>query len=107
MSRKVLIPILAAVAVIALFAGAAFAWDQASSDKVAPGVDVGGVEIGGLTRDEAVTRLKRDYLGELQQPVVASYEDKRWTLTPEQANVSVNVDQSVDAALSTYLSEAP
>ena len=99
MPRKVLIPILAAVAVVALFAGAAFAWDQVSSDKVAPGVDVGGVEIGGLTRDEAVTRLKRDYLGELQQPVVASYEDKRWTLTPEQANVSVNVDQSVDAAL--------
>ncbi|MFM8562173.1 MAG: L,D-transpeptidase family protein [Solirubrobacterales bacterium] len=99
MSRKVLIPILAAVAVIALFAGAAFAWDQASSDKVAPGVDVGGVEIGGLTRDEAIAKLKRDYLGELQQPVVASYEGKSWKLTPEQANVSVNVDQSVDAAL--------
>ena len=99
MSRKVLIPILAVVAVIALFAGVAFAWDQASSDEVAPGVDVGGVEIGGLTRDEAIAKLKRDYLGELQQPVVAGYEGKTWKLTPEQADVSVNVDQSVDAAL--------
>ena len=60
MPRKVLIPILAVVAVIALFAGAAFAYDQASSNKVAPGVDVAGVEIGGLTRDEAIAKLKRD-----------------------------------------------
>lgn len=99
MPRKVLIPILAVVAVVALFAGAAFAYDQASSNKVAPGVDVAGVEIGGLTREEAIAKLKRDYLGELQQPVVASYDGKSWKLTPEQANVSVNVDQSVDAAL--------
>ena len=99
MSRKVLIPVLAVIGVIALFAGAAFAWDQASSGKVAPGVDVAGVEIGGLTRDEAIAKLKREYLGELQQPVVASDGDREWKLTPEQANVSVNVDQSVDAAL--------
>lgn len=97
--KKILIPVLAVVGVIALFVGAAFAWDQASSNKVAPGVDVAGVEIGGLTREEAITKLKRDYLGELQQPVVASYDGKSWKLTPEQANVSVNVDQSVDAAL--------
>lgn len=99
MSRKVLIPVLAVIGVIALFVGAAYAWDQGSSNKVAPGVDVAGVEIGGLTREEAITRLKRDYLGELQQPVVASYDGKSWKLTPEQADVSVNVDQSVDAAL--------
>lgn len=99
MSRKVLIPVLAVVGVIALFVGAAFAYDQASSNKVAPGVDVAGVEIGGLSRDEAIAKLKRDYLGELQQPVTATSGDKSWKLTPEQANVSVNVDQSVDAAL--------
>lgn len=97
--RKILIPVLAVVGALALFAGAALAWDQASSNKVAPGVDVAGVEIGGLTRDEAIAKLKREYLGELQQPVVVSDEDKQWRLTPERANVSVNVDQSVDAAL--------
>lgn len=99
MSRKVLIPVLAVIGVAALFVGVAYGWDQASSNKVAPGVDVAGVEIGGLTRTEAIARLKRDYLGELQQPVVASYDGESWRLTPEQADVSVNVDQSVDAAL--------
>lgn len=84
---------------IALLAGAAFAWAQASSNRVAPGLDVSGVEIGGLTREEAIAKLKRDFVGELQQPVVASYDGKSWKLTPEQANVSVNIDQSVDAAL--------
>ena len=98
-SKKILIPVLAVVGVIALFVGAAFAFDQANSDRVAPGVDVSGVEIGGLSREEAITRLRRDYLGELQRPVVASYDGESWKLTPEQANVSVNIEQSVDAAL--------
>jgi hypothetical protein len=56
--RKFLIPILAVVAVIALFTGAAFAWDQASSNKVAPGVDVAGVEIGGQV-DGVLARLNQ------------------------------------------------
>ena len=99
MPRKVLIPLLAIVGVAVLFVGVAFAWDRASSGKIAPGVDVAGVEVGGLNREEAIARLKRDYLGDLQRTVVVSDGSREWKLTPEQADVSVNVDQSVDAAL--------
>jgi lipoprotein-anchoring transpeptidase ErfK/SrfK len=85
--------------VLLIGAGAVYAYDAGRQDRIADGVRVGGVSVGGMTTAQARLKLRRAVLEPLSQPVVASYKGRRFTLTPEQARVGVNIDSSVDAAL--------
>ena len=37
---------------------AAYRYDAATSDRILPGVSVGGVDVGGMKRDEAIRTLR-------------------------------------------------
>ena len=52
-----------AVALLVLIAGAAgvYAYDSAHKDQIADGVKVGGVDVGGLDRDQAARRSRRTW----------------------------------------------
>jgi lipoprotein-anchoring transpeptidase ErfK/SrfK len=52
-----------------------------------------------MTTSQARLKLRRTVLEPLSQPVVAHFKDHRYTLTPEEAGVGVDVDGSVDEAL--------
>jgi lipoprotein-anchoring transpeptidase ErfK/SrfK len=80
-------------------AGAVYAYDQSNAQKIAEGVKVGGVDVSGLTPDEARAKLRSGVLEPLSQPVVVRSHGKRFTLTPERAKVAVDIDGSVRAAL--------
>jgi lipoprotein-anchoring transpeptidase ErfK/SrfK len=80
-------------------AGAVYAYDQSRSDVIGEGVRIGGVDVSGLTPEQARAKLRRAVLDPLSQPVVVRALGKRYRLTPEQASVTVDVDGSVDAAL--------
>jgi lipoprotein-anchoring transpeptidase ErfK/SrfK len=85
--------------VLLLAAGAVYAYDANRQDRIAEGVSIGGVHVGGMTTAQARVKLRRAVLEPLSQPVVARYKKRKFTLTPEKAKVGVNVDASVDAAL--------
>ena len=80
-------------------AGAVYAYDRAHSEEIGEGVRVGGVDVSGLTPEQARAKLRSAVLEPLSRPVVVRARGKRYTLTPERAGVAVDVDGSVSAAL--------
>jgi len=98
MPRKYLIPLIT-VGAFLLLIGGAYAYDNATSRAIAPGVTVGNVNVGGMTAGEAEGKLRQDLLGELEAPVIVSRGKRSWRLGPGQSKVAVDIDGSVQAAL--------
>jgi hypothetical protein len=92
--------ILAALVVLLLAAaGGVYAYDASMRTRLAEGLTVGGVDVGGLEAAAARQRVRSAVLEPLNRPVVARYKGHHFTLTPAQARVAVDVDGSVDAAV--------
>ena len=87
------------VVLLVAAAGGIYAYDSAREDQIAKGITVGGVAVGGLKEEAARARLRSAVLEPLNEPVVARYQDKRFTLTPAQARVGIDIDGSVALAL--------
>jgi lipoprotein-anchoring transpeptidase ErfK/SrfK len=98
--RKRLIVLTAVLAFIALgVVGGAYAYDRSKRDRIAEGVRVNGVAIGGMTRAQAEAKLKQTLLAPLDRPVKAVYKDHTFTLTPRQAAIGIDIRGSVEKAL--------
>jgi lipoprotein-anchoring transpeptidase ErfK/SrfK len=99
MSHKVLIALVALVVMGLLLAVGVWAYDDAQKDHIAPGIKVGGVDIGGRDADSARKIIKRRVVAPLQQPVVVSYQGKDYTLSPKQLHETADVDGMVQEAI--------
>ena len=77
-----------------------FVIDADRKDVIADGVRIGSVDVGGLDPQEARERVKRELDGEVPSEVSATYKDESFLLRPEQVQAELDVDASVDAALS-------
>jgi len=80
-------------------AGAVYAYDRSQNDTIAEGVRVGGVDVSGMSPEQARAALRSAVLEPLSRPVVVRARGERFTLTPERAAVAVDVDGSIEAAL--------
>ena len=87
------------IGVLVLGAGALYAYDNGHRDKIAKGVDVAGIDVGGLSAAQARARLQREYLPRFEQPVVVRFHAHRFKLSPRAAGVTVDVNAAVDEAL--------
>ncbi len=81
-------------------AAAAYALDRANSDKIADGVRVGGVAVGGLSADQARHRIKSKLLDPLDKPVTVTFEGNKYVLKPERLELRADINGMVDEALS-------
>ncbi len=64
-----------------------------NTDTIYPGVSVMGIELGGMTLDEAATLIKREINEQiLTHKVVLVHEEKEWTFTFEELGVSADAD---------------
>src|SRR5919112_5346550 len=71
-----------AVVLLATMSVAATARVSASSGRILAGVKVGGVDVGGMTRDEAVAAVKVTTEPKLRRGVVVVGGGMRWKVTP-------------------------
>jgi lipoprotein-anchoring transpeptidase ErfK/SrfK len=97
--RRTLIIFAAVVALLLLGTGAVYGYDTSRSDRIAEGVSVGGVPVGGMRTNEARVKLRAAILDPLREPLVLRHRGRRFTLTASKAAVVVDVDGSVDRAL--------
>ncbi|MDX6485285.1 MAG: L,D-transpeptidase ErfK/SrfK [Gaiellaceae bacterium] len=86
---------------IALTGGSAYAyfWDSSRSDVIAKGVQIAGVDVGGLRAGEARALLDARLAERLRQPVRLAYGERRFTVRPTSAGISVDVARMVDGAV--------
>ncbi len=99
MGRRAQIVLVAALGVLLALAVAAFAIDRANSDKIADGVRVGGVDVGGLTSDQAKHKLRARLVDPLDKPVTVTFAGTRYTLSPDKLQVHADIDGMVESAL--------
>jgi hypothetical protein len=98
MSRRIAVLASLAVALV-LGAGAVYAFDHSRRDRIAEGVSVNGVPIGGLSVATARAKLRASLLEPLGRPVVLRHDGRRYVLRSERAEIGLDVDGSVDRAL--------
>jgi L,D-transpeptidase catalytic domain/Putative peptidoglycan binding domain len=99
MSHKVLIATAAAVMMLLLLAVGVWAYDEAQKDKIAPGVTVGGVDIGGRDVDSARKVIENEIVAPLKKPVQVTYAGKEYTLTPKRLEQTSDVEGMLDEAV--------
>jgi lipoprotein-anchoring transpeptidase ErfK/SrfK len=99
MHQKFLIAVVAAITMLLLLAVAVWAYDDSQKDQIAPGITVGGVDIGGRDADAARKIIKNEVVAPLKQPVVVSFAGEDYTLSPKRLKSSADIDGMVDEAI--------
>jgi len=87
------------VAAVCALAVAAYAIDRANSDKIANGIQIGGVDVGGMSADKANSKLHSKLVKPLDKPVTATHAGTKYVLSPEKLQLRADIDGMVDAAL--------
>ncbi|MQA74302.1 MAG: L,D-transpeptidase family protein [Solirubrobacterales bacterium] len=99
MARKVQITLVVLVAVMLMAAVGAYALDSSRSDEIADGVTIGGVDVGGMTADEATKAVDRRLVDPLREDVTAKLDGVKYKLSPEKLEIRSDVEGMVDRAL--------
>jgi lipoprotein-anchoring transpeptidase ErfK/SrfK len=97
--QKLLIALAALIAMGLLLAVGVWAYDDAQKDQIAPGITVGGVDVGDRDADSARKIIKREVVAPLQQPVVVTYDGKDYTLSPKRLHATADLDGMVQEAI--------
>jgi lipoprotein-anchoring transpeptidase ErfK/SrfK len=85
--------------VLGTLAGVVYAYDSGRKEQIAQGVTIGGIPVGGLTRQVAESRVRATLLDPLRQPIIVAREDKAWRLGPREAQITADIPAMVDEAL--------
>lgn len=82
-----------------LVIGAIFGiYSVAFADTIYPNITIAGVDLGGLTKEQAEQKLADTLKDHTFKPVTINYETRSFTIQPEQIEAKVNDEQSVAAA---------
>ncbi len=94
--------IFVAVLVLLLIGGAvaAYAYDSSRKDEIAKGVTVAGVNVSGMSSEEAQRHVSAQLKPALEQPVRVNFRRQRFKLSAEEAEVRADVTAMVDEAIS-------
>jgi len=99
MGRKAQIALVALAALLLLGVAAGYAYDSSEKDKIADGVTVGGVDVGGMTEAEAKQAVSRQLLGPLKHSLRVGYDGESWTLPGERLRVHADLDAAIEEAV--------
>ncbi|HEX8208039.1 MAG TPA: L,D-transpeptidase/peptidoglycan binding protein [Solirubrobacteraceae bacterium] len=94
---RLLLALLVVLVPAALFATLAFA-DKQGKEKIADGVRVEGVDVGGLTQEQAMARVYKRLRAESQRPIRVRVGDRRFALSAASAGVTLGLDDAVRRA---------
>ena len=97
--HKLMIATFVALTAALMAAVAVYAYDQSQEDRIAPGVTVGGVDIGGRSADDAREVIEREVVDPLQKPVEVEYEGETYRLSSKELDQTADVDGMVDEAV--------
>ncbi len=97
--QRVAVVVGLAVVLLVAMSVAAAARVSASSGRMLAGVSVAGVDVGGMTRAEAVAAVKATTEPKLRRSVLVVGGGKRWRVTPARLGHGAAVEQAVDRAL--------
>ncbi|HEY1126490.1 MAG TPA: peptidoglycan binding domain-containing protein, partial [Actinomycetota bacterium] len=101
LSRAWWMGLLAVVVAVLLGAGTAFAaygYDRSSRTRILPGVRVGGIAVGGMTRDQAIRAVTARADTSLAGDLLVTAAGYSWHVTPAALGTRADVNGAVDQA---------
>lgn len=96
--RVAVVVVGALTGVLLLAAGAAFAYDHSQKDRLAPGMTIGGVAVGGLSREQARQKVDDEIVSSLSQPLKVEFEGTNYEISAKRLKRSADVNAMLDAA---------
>ncbi|HEV2858945.1 MAG TPA: L,D-transpeptidase/peptidoglycan binding protein [Solirubrobacterales bacterium] len=99
MGKRTSIVVIIAAALLVVVVGGAYAYDSSQKDKIADGVTVGGVDVGGLNEEEAAAAVRRKLLSPLRHSLVVSYDGQAWKLPGKKLKIRADIDSAVEEAV--------
>ncbi len=91
--------VIVAVLVVVVGAVGAYAYDSSQKDKIADGVTIAGVDVGGLSEDEAAELVQRRLLAPLRHSLRVGYDGEDWELPGQELKVHADIDAAVEEAV--------
>jgi L,D-transpeptidase catalytic domain/Putative peptidoglycan binding domain len=99
MGTKTSIAALIAVLLLVLIVGGAYAYDSSQKDKIADGVTIGGVDVSGLSEEEAAAKVHRKLVAPLEHSLEVSFDGETWELSGKQLRIRADIDAAVEEAV--------
>ena len=90
---------LALVVVLAGTAYGAYRYDGATAERLLPGITVGGVDVGEMSRAEAIQAVQRAASGTLDRRLTVRADGRTWHVTPAELGTEAAVEAAIDRAL--------
>jgi lipoprotein-anchoring transpeptidase ErfK/SrfK len=91
--------VVAGVLVLLVLAVAAYAYDSSQDGKIADGVTIGGVDVGGMGEAEAKSAVREKLLAPLRHSLRVGYAGHRWNLEGKSLKVHADLDGAVEEAV--------
>src|ERR1700742_4890497 len=99
MGRKTIIFASAVLLVAALAVAAAYAYDRSQDGKIAAGVTIDGIDVGGMSAEDAEAKLRVALLRPLEEPLRVTFRGQSWSLPGERLKVRADIDGDVARAV--------
>jgi lipoprotein-anchoring transpeptidase ErfK/SrfK len=97
--RKGKIAVAAGALVLVLAVAAGYAYDDSQKGKIADGVTIAGVDVGGMDEAEAKQAVQRRLLAPLRHSIRVGYAGRTWELPGRTLHVHANLDRATEEAL--------
>ncbi len=97
--KKVLVPLMITmIIIIALVFSTIFAFMNFDKEKIVKGVSISGVDVSGLTQEEAKEKINNIYQEKKEKEITIQYQDYETTLNPTLMEVNYEIDKAVEEA---------
>jgi lipoprotein-anchoring transpeptidase ErfK/SrfK len=98
--RRLIVGVLFVAALLGVAVAAAIAYDHGRKDRLAPGIRIGGVDVGGLSVNAARERLQRRAVEARRRDLHVRVAGRQFTLPATRSRVTVDLQPALDQALS-------
>lgn len=101
--KKWVIPVVMLIIVLIaiLFVSTIFALVNLNNQKIMAGVSIVGVDVSGLTKEEATTKINEIYAPKKEKEIAIQYEEYETTINPTVIEVNYKVEEAVEEAFLT------
>ncbi len=99
MRHRSFVAVAVIVGLLVACAVGAWAYDSSKKRQIANGVTAGGVDIGGMSANEARRVLREKLAKPLSEPLVVRYGHRKFTLSAARAHLTADIDGMVQEAL--------
>lgn len=97
--RSILLIVAALLLVVAAGVGVIGFNARAAQDQIPKGVTIAGIDVGGLTADQARAVLRRRIVRPAGRPVRVQLDGRTFELQPRRARVTIDVDGTIERAV--------